>query len=35
MEAPFNAPADGRTPTMDGFALDFYGELLRRVGGGS
>jgi phospholipase C len=27
MEAPFNAPADGRTPTMDGFALDFYGNF--------
>jgi phospholipase C len=24
MEAPFNAPAPGAIPTMDGFALDFY-----------
>jgi phospholipase C len=27
MEAPFNAPAEPRVPTMDGFALDFYGNF--------
>ncbi len=27
MAAPYNAPADGRAATMDGFALDFYGNF--------
>jgi phospholipase C len=27
MEAPFNAPAQPRVPSMDGFALDFYGNF--------
>lgn len=28
MEAPYNAPAVPRVPTMDGFALDFYGNFI-------
>jgi phospholipase C len=27
MSAPLNVPADGRAPSMDGFALDFYGNF--------